>query len=148
MTTGTAPSDFAKRLDQTAEDTETLLAGLLSDALLPDEIALKSIHCRDTGAPVSQRHAIRVETGWPVRYTGTSRYGSNRTSSRMRNRLRTMRKIDVSGYARIPQKWIPVLRTEYAPGYQCRAFSDYRIPLGRKMLCAVRAGGSMASISR
>ncbi|HMH61203.1 MAG TPA: polyprenyl synthetase family protein, partial [Bradyrhizobium sp.] len=39
MTTGTAPSDFAKRLDQTAEDTETLLAELLSDALLPDEIA-------------------------------------------------------------------------------------------------------------
>jgi len=39
MTTGTAPSDFAKRLDQTAEDTETLLAGLLSHALLPDEIA-------------------------------------------------------------------------------------------------------------
>ena len=39
MTTGTAPSDFAKRLDQTAEDTESLLAELLSDALLPDEIA-------------------------------------------------------------------------------------------------------------
>jgi len=39
MTTGAAPSDFAKRLDQTAEDTETLLAELLSDALLPDEIA-------------------------------------------------------------------------------------------------------------
>src|SRR6476620_9013986 len=39
MTTGTAPSDFAKRLDQTAEDTETLLGKLLSDALLPDEIA-------------------------------------------------------------------------------------------------------------
>jgi farnesyl diphosphate synthase len=39
MTTGTAPSDFSKRLDQTAEDTETLLAELLSDALLPDEIA-------------------------------------------------------------------------------------------------------------
>ncbi len=39
MTTGTAPSDFAKRLDQTAEDTETLLAELLSDTLLPDEIA-------------------------------------------------------------------------------------------------------------
>jgi farnesyl diphosphate synthase len=39
MTTGTAPSDFAKRLDQTADDTETLLAELLSDALLPDEIA-------------------------------------------------------------------------------------------------------------
>ena len=32
-------TDFAKRLDQTAEDTEALLARLLSDALLPDEIA-------------------------------------------------------------------------------------------------------------
>src|SRR5882724_8827751 len=32
-------ADFAKRLDQTAEDTEALLAKLLSDALLPDEIA-------------------------------------------------------------------------------------------------------------
>ena len=39
MTTGTALPDFAKRLDQTAEDTEALLAKLLSDALLPDEIA-------------------------------------------------------------------------------------------------------------
>jgi farnesyl diphosphate synthase len=39
MTTGTAPSDFAKRLDRTAEDTEALLGKLLSDALLPDEIA-------------------------------------------------------------------------------------------------------------
>ena len=39
MTTGTALSDFAKRLDQTAEDTETLLGKLLSDALLPGEIA-------------------------------------------------------------------------------------------------------------
>ena len=38
MTTGTAPSDFAERLDQTAEDTETLLAELLSDQLLPGEI--------------------------------------------------------------------------------------------------------------
>ena len=38
MTT-TALSDFAKRLDQTAEDTEALLDRLLSDALLPDEIA-------------------------------------------------------------------------------------------------------------
>ena len=67
MTTGAAPSDFAKRLDQTAEDTETLLAELLSDALLPGEIATKSIHCRDTGAPVSQRQAISVDTGWPTR---------------------------------------------------------------------------------
>jgi farnesyl diphosphate synthase len=39
MTTATALSDFAKRLDQTAEDTEALLGTLLSDALLPDEIA-------------------------------------------------------------------------------------------------------------
>ena len=39
MTTGTALSDFAKRLDLTADDTEALLAKLLSDALLPDEIA-------------------------------------------------------------------------------------------------------------
>jgi farnesyl diphosphate synthase len=38
MTT-TALTDFAKRLDQTAEDTEALLGSLLSDALLPDEIA-------------------------------------------------------------------------------------------------------------
>ncbi|HEX9471549.1 MAG TPA: polyprenyl synthetase family protein, partial [Bradyrhizobium sp.] len=33
--TGTALFDFTKRLDQTAEDTETLLGTLLSDALLP-----------------------------------------------------------------------------------------------------------------
>src|SRR4030081_3134892 len=32
-------ADFAKRLDQTAEDTEAVLAKLLSDTLLPDEIA-------------------------------------------------------------------------------------------------------------
>src|ERR1700741_3118877 len=32
-------ADFAKRLDQTAEDTEALLGRLLSDVLLPDEIA-------------------------------------------------------------------------------------------------------------
>src|SRR5471030_1192628 len=37
--TVTALSDFTKRLDQTAEDTETLLGKLLSDTLLPDEIA-------------------------------------------------------------------------------------------------------------
>jgi farnesyl diphosphate synthase len=34
----TAPTDFASRLDRTAEDTEALLATLLSDATLPDEI--------------------------------------------------------------------------------------------------------------
>jgi farnesyl diphosphate synthase len=37
MTTPT--QDFSKRLDQTAEDTEALLAKLLADTLLPDEIA-------------------------------------------------------------------------------------------------------------
>src|SRR5579859_2926743 len=39
MTTTTPPHDFAKRLDQTAEDTEALLAKLLGDAPLADEIA-------------------------------------------------------------------------------------------------------------
>jgi farnesyl diphosphate synthase len=39
MTTGTSPTDFAKRLDRTAEDTEALLGALLSDAVLADEIA-------------------------------------------------------------------------------------------------------------
>ena len=37
--TGTAPSEFAKLLDKTAEDTEILLSELLSDKLMPDEIA-------------------------------------------------------------------------------------------------------------
>ena len=36
--TGTALSDFASRLDRTAEETEALLARLLSDALMADEI--------------------------------------------------------------------------------------------------------------
>src|SRR6195952_3369303 len=39
MKTVTASTDFSKRLDQTPEDTEALLAQLLSDELLPDEIA-------------------------------------------------------------------------------------------------------------
>jgi farnesyl diphosphate synthase len=39
MSTTTFPTDFAQRLDQTAEDTEAQLAKLLSDTLLPDEIA-------------------------------------------------------------------------------------------------------------
>lgn len=39
MTTGMSPQDFSKRLDATAADTETLLTQLLSDALLPGEIA-------------------------------------------------------------------------------------------------------------
>jgi len=39
MTTGTTRPDFATRLDRTADDTEALLARLLSDARLPDEIA-------------------------------------------------------------------------------------------------------------
>jgi farnesyl diphosphate synthase len=38
MTTGTSLPDFTRRLDQTAEDTEALLAKLLSDVPLPDEI--------------------------------------------------------------------------------------------------------------
>ncbi|WJR78121.1 polyprenyl synthetase family protein [Bradyrhizobium sp. NP1] len=36
--TGTAATDFATRLDKTAEDTEALLGDLLSDAVEPDEI--------------------------------------------------------------------------------------------------------------
>src|SRR3954465_1142631 len=36
--TATASADFAKRLDQTAEETEALLGKLLADAALPDEI--------------------------------------------------------------------------------------------------------------
>src|SRR3954463_15378085 len=36
---GTSPSDFAKRLDKTADDTEALLGRLLSDDILHDEIA-------------------------------------------------------------------------------------------------------------
>src|SRR4030088_1596093 len=39
MTTGTALTDFAQPLDQTAEGPEALLGRLLSDALLSDEIA-------------------------------------------------------------------------------------------------------------
>ncbi|MGB3446688.1 MAG: polyprenyl synthetase family protein [Xanthobacteraceae bacterium] len=39
MTTATSPQDFAQRLDATAADTEALLGQLLSDSLLPDEIA-------------------------------------------------------------------------------------------------------------
>ena len=37
--TGTSPSDFAKRLDKTADDTEALLGRLLTDDILHDEIA-------------------------------------------------------------------------------------------------------------
>ncbi len=39
MTSGLSSSDFAKRLDTTADETEALLAKLLSDSPLPDEIA-------------------------------------------------------------------------------------------------------------
>ncbi len=39
MTSVAAHSDFARRLDQTAEDTEALLSKLLSETILPDEIA-------------------------------------------------------------------------------------------------------------
>ena len=37
--TGTSPSDFAKHLDKTADDTEALLGRLLADDILHDEIA-------------------------------------------------------------------------------------------------------------
>jgi len=37
--TGMSPSDFAKRLDKTADDTEALLGRLLTDDILHDEIA-------------------------------------------------------------------------------------------------------------
>ncbi|WP_027531418.1 polyprenyl synthetase family protein [Bradyrhizobium sp. WSM3983] len=37
--TGTSPSDFAKRLDTTADDTEAVLGRLLADDILHDEIA-------------------------------------------------------------------------------------------------------------
>jgi farnesyl diphosphate synthase len=39
LMTGTLPTEFAKRLDNTAEDTETLLGQLLSDTTLEGEIA-------------------------------------------------------------------------------------------------------------
>jgi farnesyl diphosphate synthase len=39
MTSGLSSADFAKRLDTTADETEALLGTLLSDTLLPDEIA-------------------------------------------------------------------------------------------------------------
>jgi farnesyl diphosphate synthase len=39
MTTGISPTDFTRRLDLTAEDTEALIGRLLSDTLLPNEIA-------------------------------------------------------------------------------------------------------------
>lgn len=39
MTSGLSSADFAKRLDSTADETEALLEKLLSDTLLPDEIA-------------------------------------------------------------------------------------------------------------
>jgi farnesyl diphosphate synthase len=39
MTSGLSSADFVKRLDTTADQTEILLGTLLSDAVLPDEIA-------------------------------------------------------------------------------------------------------------
>ncbi len=39
MTTGTSSQDFSQRLDATAADTETLLARLIADNVLPGEIA-------------------------------------------------------------------------------------------------------------
>jgi len=61
------------------------------------ESTLKSTHCRDTGAPFSQRQAIRVEAGWPMRYSGASKYGSSSATSTISSRFRTMRKCGVSG---------------------------------------------------
>jgi hypothetical protein len=54
-----------------------------------------------------------------------------------------MRKIDVSGYARIPQSGFADGNTRQVINV---SISDYQT--SRKMLCAVRAGGSMVSISR
>src|SRR5450759_252051 len=43
-------------------------------------------------------------------------------------------------HARIPQKWIPVLRTEYAPLIKTEHFlTANRTPLCRKMLCGTLA---------
>jgi farnesyl diphosphate synthase len=39
MPTGASTKDFASRLDQTADDTEAVLTKVLSDGVLPDEIA-------------------------------------------------------------------------------------------------------------
>jgi len=39
MSTGASTKDFASRLDQTADDTEAVLTKVLSDGVLPDEIA-------------------------------------------------------------------------------------------------------------
>ncbi len=39
MTSAPTPQDFAKRLDKTADDIETLLGKLLSDDVLQNEIA-------------------------------------------------------------------------------------------------------------
>src|SRR3954470_6919316 len=39
MSTGASTQDFAARLDQTADDTEAVLTRVLSDGVLPDEIA-------------------------------------------------------------------------------------------------------------
>ncbi|WP_398484624.1 polyprenyl synthetase family protein [Tardiphaga sp.] len=39
MSTGASTKDFAARLDQTADDTEAVLTKVLSDGVLPDEIA-------------------------------------------------------------------------------------------------------------
>src|SRR5439155_1455284 len=60
MTPGIALSDFAKRLDQTADDTEALLAKLLSDTLLPDAIArpkllIEAMRYSSVGAGVGGR---------------------------------------------------------------------------------------------
>ena len=72
MSTTTFPTDFAKRLDQTAEDTETQLAKLLSDDLLPDEIArpkrlMEAIRYSTLGGGKRLRPFLVVESAGGVR---------------------------------------------------------------------------------
>ena len=61
MTTATA--DFAKRLDQTAEDTEALLAKLLSDTPLPDEIAAGVVYLASDAAAYVTGAVVPVDGG-------------------------------------------------------------------------------------
>ena len=57
--------DLAGRLQQVVRfDYLTLV---LHEERTAGDIAARSIHCRLTGAPLSQRQAISVETGWPTR---------------------------------------------------------------------------------
>src|SRR5437763_13558441 len=74
MTTATALSNFAKRLDRTAEDTEALLGKLPSDSTLPDEIArtrrlMDAMRCSSLGGgkrlPPFRRVDSAAEIGAP-----------------------------------------------------------------------------------